>query len=146
MGYPSWFLEDPDDATNNTLPMSPRIESEDYAKENFRILHQTQFGVRYGYHLSKRRVHSYTFRIPYSYLDEFEEIHTATFGEVIPFYYVPDMALFVASPISGAIYCRKEKDFMPRKVTRAYWNGTLELIYDYTLTITEEIPAVEIDD
>ena len=146
MGYPSWFLEDPDDASGHVLPTSPRIESEDYAKENARILHETQFGVRYGYHFSKRRVQSYVFRIPTSMIANFEAIHTATFGEVIPFYYVPNMSLFTASPLSGAIYCRKEKDFILRKVTRAYMAGSLQLIYDYTLTITEEIPAVELED
>lgn len=144
MGYPAWYLDDP--AAIVTLPRSPRWESEDFGVENARIMHETQRGVRHAYHLFRRRVKSYTFRIPFSMLDEFQAIHDATYGDVLPFYYVPDVTLFVASPLAGAILCRKEKDFLPRKVGAGVWTSTLEGIYDYTLTITEELESVTIED
>lgn len=139
-GYPGWYLEDV--GTLATLPRSWRWESEDFGVQNDRILHETQAGVRHGYHLFKRRVHSYTFRIPASMLAAFQAIHSATYGEVLPFYFVPDVSL---SPMV-AIHCRKEKDFMPVKVGPGVWTSTMEGIYDYTLTITEEIEPVEIED
>ncbi len=145
MNYPGWFLTDPNDLA--VLPRSPRWASEDVGITNERIMHETQRGIRHAYHLFRRRTISFTFKIPYAMLADFQAIHDATYGDVIPFYYVPDIDLFVASPLSGAIYCRKEKDFLPKKQEPGAWTSEqVEGIYDYTLMITEEIEPIEIED
>lgn len=145
MGVPAWFLEDPGDITN--LPRKFTWMSERYDVSRTRIMHVTQFGVKHGYNLSRARVYRYVFRVPETLLTEYMAIDTATFGDVLPFYFVPDIDDFVSSPIGGAVYVRKETEFRPTIVGPFYWEGEgLVQMYDYTLELTEEIPAIEIED
>lgn len=144
MGLPAWYLDDPADIA--TLPRQPRWESNRYTKRLERIMHETQRGVRYAYELFERGEPTFIFRIPASMLPDYQAIHDATRGDVLPFYFVPDIALFVESPLTGVLYVRKEKDFAPEFVAPGVWTSSMEQIFDYALRLTEEVPAVEIED
>jgi len=137
---PGWYLTDPGAIV--ALPLSWRYESEDYGVQNERIMHETNGLVRHAYHLGSRRVRSYKFMIPHSLIAQYQAIHEATFGEVVPFYFVEDVNASPREPI----YCRKEKDFQLVKMGPAYWEGVLERMYYYTLTITEEIEPSDGED
>lgn len=137
---PGWYLTDVGDLV--TLPIAPRWSSEDVGQQNSRILNETTGGVRYGYHFFKREVRQFTFRIPESMIPNFKAIHEATFGEVIPFYFVPDVN---ASPME-TLFVRKEKDFLPVKVGPGRWTSDLEGIYDYTLQLTAEVEDQPLQD
>jgi len=140
MGLPGWYLADVGDLA--TLPRSYRWSSEDEGQENAVILNETTGGVRYGYHFFNREVRQYIFRIPASMIPDFKAIHEATFGSVIPFWFVPDVD---ASPMT-AMFVRKEKDFLPVKVGPGRWTSDLEGVYDYTLMLTAEVEEQTLED
>lgn len=146
MGAHGWYLTSPGALVQ--LPVKARWDSERYSRRLERIMHETQRGVRHAYELFERGEWKFNFRIPESLIAQYRAIHEATRGDVLPFYFVPDVDLFDASPVSGALYVRKEKDFDPQFVAPVSWPGdsAYSQFYAYTLKLTEEVPAVEIED
>lgn len=138
MAAPGYYIVDPGGLI--TLPRPPRWESEDVATQEADIAMETNRLKRYVYKLGKRSTPSYIFRVPEDELAAFETLHDAVQGQLTPFYYVLNTG---TSPWS-VLYCRKEKDFMPKKFGPGMFAGRLQSWYDYTLALSQERTDVEI--
>jgi len=92
------------------------------------INHETERGMRYNYHLFKREVRDYTWRVNESELAAFDLLDRLTQGEIYPLTFIPD----VDDP--ETLYCRKLGEYRPQELA----DPTSAPIYDVTLSLSEE--------
>lgn len=139
---PGYYLSSP--AALVTFPRPPRWDSQDdrllFTIEEADIVNETIRGVRYVNKMFSRRIPSLTFRVPSEELIEFRDFHNVVGGLLRSFYFVVDVG---ASPWT-VLFCKKEQDFRPKNLGPYQWNGTMQNIWDYVLTLTEEVAEAQI--
>ena len=131
----AWYLEDAADIEE--FPIAERFGS------SMRVTRATidlmaERGRRFIFNQEeRRRIWTLRFRFhTQEVYDFFEALDAAVVGDETAFYFVLDPD---ASPIE-AVLVRKEKDFEPVPMDTGKSSGdTAEPIWDYTLTLTEEI-------
>lgn len=139
MANPGYYLSSPGELI--LLPRPPRWDSLIEAVEDKQIEHETEGGVLWIYPQFQRLIPAYNFRLPVDELAAFKALHLLVKGRALPFYFVPDTADM------GTVYkVRKESGFKPSVVGPASnADGDLVQWYDYTLQLTAEIDALEIE-
>jgi hypothetical protein len=143
MANPGWYLSDPGDLV--VFPVAPIWPSPDELtgaaqKREYDIVNETIRGVLYANKMFNRKSPSYIFRVGYDDLiDYFLDLHDTVAGVQRPFYYV-----FDTGDMATVLYCRKEPDFLPKKLGAGMWNGVFQGVYDYELILQEEVAAAEI--
>jgi hypothetical protein len=131
----AWYLTDADEMEE--FPLAERFGSS-MRVERVTLDMTAERGRRFIYtQEERRRVWTLLFRFHTQEIyDFFEDLDAAVTGDETPFYFVLDPD---ASPID-AVLVRKEKDFDPRPMDTGKSSGdTAAPIWDYTLTLTEEI-------
>jgi len=116
----------------NRSPGAPRFGAiQDLEERDNRF--ETDDGTLWVYRSFSRNVWRLTFRVQPAELAVFRAMHDAVDGALNPFY-------FRIGGVSGdVLYCRKETGFAPRMLSEP----TLGPVYDYTITLTEELISEE---
>lgn len=110
------------------------------AREEHRIGHETNAGVRWRFRLFGRDRFRYPFRFPDEELAAFRALHDAVDGDRLPFVWIPDQDL------ADVYVVRKDQDFEPTEIANqaGRFNSTVQAIYDYMLTVTSESRGLEV--
>lgn len=97
---------------------------------------ETDGGARYVYRQSRRDRWQLRFRVTTEQLEAFRELHTLIDGKVRPFYLRLGGDRFTTIEIYG----RKESGIFPRGISIP----AAQVVYDYDIVISGEIPAIEV--
>lgn len=141
MANPGWYISDPDDLI--VFPVSPLWTSADELggaaqKYEYYITNETIRGVEYSNKMFDRERPSYIFRVGFDDLiTYFRAFHDAVLQN--PFYYV-----FDTDDMSAVLFCKKDENFLPKKVGAGMWNGTFQGIYDLEIELRAQVAAAQI--
>jgi len=106
------------------LPGAPRFGA-DIISEESDIVQETNLGARWVYRLFERQVWRLTIRLSITDLVPWRDMHATVGGQANPFYFRMGTEI---------LYCRKEAGFAPKMLTEP----TQPIVFDYTITLTEE--------
>lgn len=114
----------------NRTPGAPRFGAEKHLDERDTSF-ETDDGSFWAYRNFSRNVWRLTFRVNETQLMVFRTMHDAVDGALTPFYFRLG---------TEVLYVRKESGFKPQMLTQP---TSPEPVYDYTLTLTEELISEE---
>jgi len=121
VGSPSSLIE---------FPRAERPESNTVQVQRTRLSFETEMGQLWNYAQIQREAPELIFRVTESQLEVFRTLDEVVFGDVLPFYFVPD----VDSP-SVALLVYKEAEFKPRRLGLGVVDGIEVPIYEYTMSM-----------
>lgn len=136
MTNPAYYI----DGVTGLIDLPAPRYSELIGTERKAIMEETEEGTRFVYRESKRHTRRITFRCLEADIEIFRALHEAVMGDALPFYYLPS-----GDDTSVEYLVRKEKSFAPKELDEpAIVDGETVSVWDYELTLLEEVAAAEI--